>query len=207
MKQIYAYLRVSTDAQDVENQKHGILEYANKRGLAGIQFVEDTVTGKKPWKERKIGELLTQKAKKGDVLIFAEISRMARSTLQVLEILEYAAKTEIEVHITKQNMQLDNSMSSKITTVILGLAAEIEREFISMRTKEALDKRKAAGLPLGRPKGKAERVKLDDREAEIKDLLKKGVSKRSIAKVIGCSHTALYDWLERRNVKTKPQGK
>lgn len=207
MKQIYAYLRVSTDAQDVENQKHGILEYANKRGLAGIQFVEDTVTGKKPWKERKIGELLTQKAKKGDVLIFAEISRMARSTLQVLEILEYAAKNEIEVHITKQNMQLDNSMSSKITTVILGLAAEIEREFISMRTKEALDKRKAAGLPLGRPKGKAERVKLDDREAEIKDLLKKGVSKRSIAKVIGCSHTALYDWLERRNVKIKPQGK
>lgn len=207
MKQIYAYLRVSTDAQDVENQKHGILEYANKRGLAGIQFVEDTVTGKKPWKERKIGELLTQKAKKGDVLIFAEISRMARSTLQVLEILEYAAKNEIEVHITKQNMQLDNSMSSKITTVILGLAAEIEREFISMRTKEALDKRKAAGLPLGRPKGKAERVKLDDREAEIKDLLKKGVSKRSIAKVIGCSHTALYDWLERRNVRIKPQGK
>ena len=104
-------------------------------------------------------------------------------------------------------MQLDNSMSSKITTVILGLAAEIEREFISMRTKEALDKRKAAGLPLGRPKGKAERVKLDDREAEIKDLLKKGVSKRSIAKVIGCSHTALYDWLERRNVRIKPQGK
>lgn len=207
MKQIYAYLRVSTDAQDVENQKHGILEYANKRGLAGIQFVEDTVTGKKPWKERKIGELLTQKAKKGDVMIFAEISRMARSTLQVLEILEHAAKNEIEVHITKQNMQLDNSMSSKITTVILGLAAEIEREFISMRTKEALDKRKAAGLPLGRPKGKAERVKLDDREAEIKDLLKKGVSKRSIAKVIGCSHTALYDWLERRNVKIKPQGK
>lgn len=207
MKQIYAYLRVSTDAQDVENQKHGILEYANKRGLAGIQFVEDTVTGKKPWKERKIGELLTQRAKKGDVLIFAEISRMARSTLQVLEILEHAAKNEIEVHITKQNMQLDNSMSSKITTVILGLAAEIEREFISMRTKEALDKRKAAGLPLGRPKGKAERVKLDDREAEIKDLLKKGVSKRSIAKVIGCSHTALYDWLERRNVRIKPQGK
>ena len=207
MKQIYAYLRVSTDAQDVENQKHGILEYANKRGLAGIQFVEDTVTGKKPWKERKIGELLTQRAKKGDVLIFAEISRMARSTLQVLEILEHAAKNEIEVHITKQNMQLDNSMSSKITTVILGLAAEIEREFISMRTKEALDKRKAAGLPLGRPKGKAERVKLDDREAEIKDLLKKGVSKRSIAKVIGCSHTALYDWLERLNVRIKPQGK
>lgn len=207
MKQIYAYLRVSTDQQDVENQKHGILEYANKRGLAGIQFVEDTVTGKKPWKERKIGELLLNKAKTGDVLIFAEISRMARSTLQVLEILEHAAKAEIEVHITKQNMQLDGSMSSRITATVLGLAAEIEREFISMRTKEALAKRKAEGKPLGRPKGQAERVKLDDREAEIKDLLKKGVSKRSIAKVIGCSHTALYDWLDRRNVKTKPQGK
>lgn len=202
MKKIYAYLRVSTDQQDVDNQKHGILEYANKHQLGNIIFIEDTVTGKKPWKERKIGELITVTAKSGDMVIFAEISRMARSTLQVLEVLEYTAAHNIEVHITKQNMIMNGDLNSRITATVLGLAAEIEREFISMRTKEALAKRKAAGLPLGRPKGKAKHLMLDDKEDEIKDLLRKGVNKRSIAKVIGCSHTALYDWLSRRNIKT-----
>ena len=147
---IYAYLRVSTDAQDVDNQKHGILEYANKRGMANLIFVEDTVSGQKKWQLRKLGELV-RNAEKGDILIFAEISRMARSTLQVLEIMEHCTKREIEVHVTKQNMILDKSMSSRITVTVLGMAAEIEREFISIRTKEALAKRKAAGLPMGRP--------------------------------------------------------
>ena len=85
----YAYLRVSTDQQDVDNQRHGILEYANKLGLSGVVLVEDTVSGKKNWQDRKSGELLTKTMKSGDQIIFAEVSRMARSTLQVLEMLEF----------------------------------------------------------------------------------------------------------------------
>lgn len=140
---------------------------------------------------------MIEQAKAGDVLLVAEISRLARSTLQVLEILQEAAKKEIAVHIAKSNMVMDGSLNSKITAVILGLAAEIEREFISARTTEALAKRKAAGLPLGRPKGRANNAKkLDAKKEEIKDLLAKGVHKISICRMFDCAPTTLYSWMD-----------
>lgn len=198
---VFAYLRVSTDHQDVANQRHGIYEYANAHQLGPLHFVEDTVSGQIRWRDRPIGYLLTATAQSGDVVMFAEISRMARSTLQVLEILEYCAGAGITVHVAKQKMVLDSSMQSRITATVLGLAAEIEREFISLRTSEALAKRKAEGKPLGRPKGRrATRVKLDDHEAEIRRYLAKGISKRAIAKLVDCAPSTLYDWLERRNL-------
>ena len=201
---VYAYLRVSTDRQDVENQRHGILEYANACQLGPLTFIEDSVSGRIKWRERALGQLLNETTQKADVVVFAEISRMARSTLQVLEILEHCARQGIDVHIAKQNMLLDSSMQSRITATVLGLAAEIEREFISLRTSEALAKRRADGKPLGRPKGKrAARVKLDAKEAEIRGYLDKGISKRSIAKLIECSPTTLYDWLARRNIRAR----
>ena len=122
----YAYLRVSTDQQDLNNQRHGILEYANRLGLAGLKFVEDTASGKTNWKERKSGELLIKTMQKGDVIIFAEVSRMARSTLQVLEILEYASEHEYQVHIAKQNMRFDDSLNAKITASRRNTATEIQ---------------------------------------------------------------------------------
>lgn len=196
----WAYLRVSTDKQDVDNQRHGILEYANARGLAQLQFVEDTASGRKKWRDRQLGELLREMAS-GDTVIFAEVSRMARSTLQVLEILEYCTEKQLHVHIAKQNMTFDGSMQSKITATVLGMAAEIEREFISMRTKEALAARKKDGVILGRPKGPAARTKLDDHRPQIQDLLNKGVSKRSIAKIVECSPSTLYDYINRHKLK------
>jgi DNA invertase Pin-like site-specific DNA recombinase len=109
----YAYLRVSTDQQDVNNQRHGILEYANKKNIGGsLSFIEDTVTGRKKWKERKIGDLLQHTMQDGDKIIFAEVSRMARSTLQVLEMLEHSAEKGFEVHIAKQIMVFDQSLNS-----------------------------------------------------------------------------------------------
>lgn len=197
----YAYLRVSTNAQDVDNQKHGILEYANAHGMSGLVFVEDVASGKLTWQQRKVGELLTQQCRAGDTVVFAEISRMARSTLQVLEILKFCMDAGVNVHIAKQNMILDGSMQSRITATVLGLAAEIEREFISMRTKEALAKRKAEGVKLGRPPGPAPRLMLDDKAGEIMGYLAKGISKRDISRLLGCSTTAIYDWLNRRGIK------
>lgn len=194
---IYAYLRVSTDQQDLDNQRHGVIEYAKVKGWnSGLIFYEDTASGKKSWKDRDLGKLI-ETAKKGDVLLVAEISRMARSTLQVLEILQETAKKEIIVHVAKSNMIMDGSLNSKITATILGLAAEIEREFISARTTEALAKRKAAGLPLGRPKGRANNSKkLDSKKEEIKDLLAKGVHKTSICRMFDCAPTTLYTWMD-----------
>lgn len=202
----FAYLRVSTDRQDLDNQRHGILEYANHHRLGPLAFVEDAVSGRIGWRERAIGALLLETASEGDVVLFAEISRMGRSTLQVLEMLETCMKRRLTVHIAKQGMVLDGSMQSRITATVLGLAAEIERELISQRTREALARRKAAGQPLGRPKGrKAARLKLDPKEVEIRGYLAKGISKRSIAKLVECAPSTLYDWLARRNIRTPRQ--
>lgn len=198
----FAYLRISTDHQDVKNQKLGVLDYCNSRGINSLKFVEDTISGKAPWRDRAIGSILEQ-AVTGDVIVAAEISRLGRSTLQVLEIMEIAAQKGISVHIAKNNMVLDGSMQSTITATILGLAAQIEREFISSRTKEALSKRKIDGIKLGRPKGQANLLKLDASYDEITGYLKKGINKRSIAKLIECSPSTLYQWLKRRHIHMK----
>ncbi|OBU30156.1 recombinase family protein [Photobacterium kishitanii] len=195
----YAYLRISTDAQDVNNQKHGILEYANRMGLVNLAFVEDAVSGTKKWRQRRLG-LMLEEMVSGDVLIFAEVTRMARSTIQVLEILEYCMDKEITVHITKQNMVLDGSMQSKIIATILGLAGEIEREFIRQRTKEALAARVAKGITLGRPKGKATRLKLDDKRDDIEKYYKMGLSLREIAKLLTISSSTLNDYIKIREI-------
>ena len=195
----YAYLRVSSDSQDVANQKHGIYEYCNKVGLANLCFVEDVITGKKKWHQRKLGQLIEGMGT-GDKLIFSEVSRIARSTLQVLEVLEVCMAKGIDVYIAKQNMQLDGSMQAKITATVLGLAAEIEREFISMRTKEALAARKKAGVILGRPKGEAEKLKLDPKREQIERYLGMGLGIRATAKLIDEAPSTLRDYVKRRNL-------
>ncbi|OLQ95814.1 resolvase [Vibrio ponticus] len=196
----YAYLRVSSDSQDTANQKHGIYEYCNKFGIGDLCFVEDVVTGKKKWHERKLGRLI-EGMERGDKLIFAEVSRIARSTLQVLEVLEICMEKGIDVYIAKQNMQLDGSMQARITATVLGLAAEIEREFISMRTKEALAARKKAGVILGRPKGPAERLKLDAKRDQIEKYIKLGLGIRPTAKLIDEAPSTLRDYIKRKGIK------
>ncbi len=198
----FAYLRVSTDHQDVANQKFGILEYCNYQKITSIEMIEDSASGKKHWKNRAIGELLA-KAEKNDVIVVSEISRLGRSTLQVLEILELAVRKRICIHIVKNQMIMDGSMQSTITATVLGLAAQIEREFISVRTKEALAKRKSDGVQLGRPKGPAATLKLDEREEEIVGYLKKSISKRAIAKLTDCAPSTLYKWMKRRKIEKK----
>ncbi|MEJ2766855.1 recombinase family protein [Photobacterium sp. MCCC 1A19761] len=195
----YAYLRVSTDSQDVLNQKHGILEYANKTGLADLVFVEDAVSGAKKWRQRKLGALL-EGMTEGDTIVFSEVTRMARSALQVLEILELCMEKQLRVYIAKQNMQLDGSLQSKIIATMLGLAGEIEREFIRMRTKEALAARKAAGYQLGRPKGEAKTLKLDARREQIEKYLGMGLGIRETARLIDAAPSTLSDYVKRRGL-------
>jgi DNA invertase Pin-like site-specific DNA recombinase len=201
----FAYLRVSTNAQDARNQKLGVLEYCNARGLVPLKIVTDEVSTQVAWHERKIGKIL-EEAEAGDKIVVAEISRLARSTLQVLEILELAAEKGVSVHIVKNGLVMDGSIQATITATVLGLAAQIEREFISLRTREALARRKESGLPMGRPRGRAATVRLDEHRDQIYSYLKKGVNKRSIAKIIECSPTTLYNWLGREKTLKKPLG-
>ena len=197
---IYIYLRVSTGAQDTQNQLYGIRQYCQERGIEPDAIVEDTASGSVAWNSRKIGELLSV-ADKGDVLLVAEVSRLARSTLQVLEILKYASERQVSVVIVKNGLLFDNSMQSRITATVLGLAAEIERDFISMRTREALAKRKASGKRLGRPQGAlAKHYKLDEKRSEIERYQKLGINQTAIAKLVGVSRPTLRIWLGRQQV-------
>jgi DNA invertase Pin-like site-specific DNA recombinase len=196
----FAYLRVSRDTQDVANQKFGILDYCNVKGISPITLVEDTESRKKPWRERGIGQILKD-ATEDDVILASEISRLGGSPLQVLEILEEAARKKTSVHIVKSNTVMDGSLQSAIIATVLGLAAQIEREFISVRTKEALARRRAEGVKLGRPRGEAPNLKLDSQRDVILDYLRKNVSRRSIARILECSPSTLYSWLRRNKIK------
>lgn len=190
------YLRVSTSDQDNANQESGVLSYAAARQYEITKTVRDTITSRVPWPERGIGKMLDE-AEPYSTILVAEISRLARSTLEVLQIAAAAAQKEITIIATKNNLTLNGSLESKITTTILGLAAEIEREFIRSRTTEALARAKASGKKLGRPVGSDGANKLDGREAEIVKYLKKDVAKTSIAKLLDVSRGTLETKLDR----------
>ena len=200
MPTVYAYLRVSTDAQDVANQRRGVAEYcAGRDWLPG--YVEDTASGRTPWRERALGQLL-DKMQRGDVLVCAEVTRLARSTLQVLEVCKVAAERGLQLHIVKTGQVIDDSMQSKVLTTMLALAGEIERDMISARTRETLARLKAEGVKLGRPPGPAQRLKLDDKADQIDNLRRCNVPLRAIARVLDCSPQTLYDWIKARRPET-----
>jgi len=194
-KKIFAYLRVSTDAQDTENQKHGIIAYAKEKGFVDVEYIADSVSTKVDWHDRKLGEMV-KTAIKGDIIIFSEISRMARSTLQVLEIMRDCANKGVEVHIVKTKMIIDDSIQSKAMVLVYGLVAEMEKSFISIRTKEALARKKAEGVILGRPKGRPKQSKLDKMRERIADLRQAKVGVSDIAKIVGASRATVHSWLK-----------
>ena len=204
MTKIFAYLRVSTDAQDVANQRHGIVQYCASKQFHAPLFVDDTASGKTDWRTRALGNIISQAAP-ADVLVVSEVSRLARSTLQVLEIMRECVAKNVHLHVVKNGIVLDGSMQAKIVATVLGLAAEIERDFISSRTKEALAKRKAEGMQLGRPAGPAKVLRLDQHADKIDSYLAKGIDKRAISKLLDVAPNTLYAWLKvRRPTTVKP---
>ena len=195
----YAYIRVSTDKQETENQKFEILKYANEKKLGNVEFIEETVSGRKSWKDRKIGDLVP-KLKKGDALVITELSRLGRSMLEIMELLSILLRKGVELHIVKNRQVLKDDLHSKVFAMAFSIAAEIERELISQRTKEALARRKAEGKPLGRPKGSFSSP-LDLHREQIEEFLSKGVSISSIAKILGVPYGTLWDYLKRRGLR------
>ena len=178
----YGYIRVSTDKQTVENQRYEINRFCERENITINQWIEETTSGTKEPDKRKLGAVLS-KLQKGDTLICAELSRLGRSLLMIMDILNQCLKREVQVWTIKDNYRLGMDISSKVLAFAFGLSAEIERNLISQRTKEALARRRAEGVILGRPKGrKSSRVKLTGREDEITHLLHRGFSKNRAAR-------------------------
>ncbi len=201
MSRVIGYLRVSTIEQDTEKNKADILKLANSKKLSHVEFIEEKVSGVKDWRERELGKVLRE-LKAGDTVIVPELSRLGRSTLQILEIMQLAKQNEIAVHAVKGGWSLNGTMESKIVMTMFAMISEIERDLISERTKEGLRARKAAGVKLGRPKGPG-KSKLDDKREEIVALLNNGSTKTFIAKRYGTSVSNLHAWLKRHGIEVK----
>jgi DNA invertase Pin-like site-specific DNA recombinase len=196
-----AYLRVSTGEQDLQKNKFDILQLANDKGLGPVEWVEETVSGRVSWKKRRIAQVLEQ-LDSGDTLIVSELSRLGRSMLECMEILSIALEKKILVYAVKGNWQLDDSIQSKIVAMAFSMAAEIERDLISQRTKEALAAKKKAGMKLGRPTGPG-KSKLDKHRPEIEALLANGSTQRFIAQRYNTTEANLSRWMKKRGLKRR----
>jgi DNA invertase Pin-like site-specific DNA recombinase len=199
-----AYLRVSTLDQDVGKNKADILHFANHHDLGKVHFVEEIASGRKPWRERQIAQVL-EDLRAGDAIIVAELSRLGRSMLECMEILALATRKSVRVYSVKGSWQLDDSIQSKIIALAFSMAAEIERDLISQRTREALRFKKQQGITLGRPKGPG-KSKLDAFRPEIESLLANGSTQKFIAQRYRTTEANLHNWLKKRGLKTpRPQ--
>lgn len=193
---IYGYIRVSTDKQSVENQRFEIEQYCRKYNFNVSSWIEETISGTKQPKDRKLGKLLKD-LNKDDILVCAELSRLGRNMFMIMSILNYCMENSIKVWTIKEGYKLGNDLTSKVLAFAFGLSAEIERELISQRTKEALARKKSEGITLGRPKGsKSAHYKLSGQKCKIEELLDLGISKVQIAKQLGVNRNTLYRFLK-----------
>ena len=182
---IYGYIRVSSDKQTVENQRFEINNFCQRESLSIDGWIEETISGTKAYGKRELGKLL-RRIGKDDLIICAELSRLGRNLFMIMEILNICMTKECRVWTIKDNYRLGDDIQSKVLAFAFGLSAEIERNLISQRTKEALARRRAEGVILGRPKGRRsapEKYKLHGKRLLIEELLKARVSKRKIAKL------------------------
>lgn len=195
---IYGYIRVSTDKQTVENQRFEINRFCGHEKIAIGGWIEETVSGTKIPSKRKLGPLL-HKAQKGDTIICSELSRLGRSLMMIMTILSHCLEAGVRVWTIKDNYRLGDDIQSKVLAFAFGLSAEIERNLISQRTKEALARKKSEGVVLGRPMGrKSSHVKLTGREDEIGRLIGMGYSKSKIARRLKVHRLTLAKFIRER---------
>lgn len=197
---IYGYIRVSTDKQTVENQRFEIMNFANGTNIKIDKWIEETISGNMAVEKRELGALL-KKLNKGDILISSEISRLGRNLMMIMSILNICMQKGIHVWTIKDNYRLGNDINSKVLAFAFGLSAEIERNLISQRTKEALARKKNEGAVLGRPKGsKSTRTKLSGKEERIKEMLQEGISKSAIARRMKVSRITLLTFIKKNGL-------
>lgn len=195
---VYGYIRVSSDKQTVENQRFEIEQFCQREGLTIDGWIEETISGVKNYDKRKLGVLL-KKVQKNDIIICSELSRLGRNLFMIMEILNICMTKECRVWTIKDNYRLGDDIQSKVLAFAFGLSAEIERNLISQRTKEALARKKSEGVILGRPIGrKSDKVKLSGKEDVIKELLEQNVSITQIAQIFKVHRNTVSKFIKER---------
>ena len=194
---VIAYIRKSTDKQSFEHQEYEIEQYAEKHNLKIDRWVEESISSRKELKKRQLGKLL-EELQDGDILIATEISRLGRSLLEVMGILQTCLEKNCQVWTIKESYNLKNDLQSQLLAVVFSIGVSIERSLLSQRTKTALDAKKAAGIKLGRPFGaESKKLKLSKNTKRIRDLLDKKVPKAKIARIMGVQKITLRRFIKR----------
>jgi len=203
---VIGYIRVSTEMQDVKNQKHEILDYTNRNRLHVDEFIEFEISSRKSKAQRGIDDLLN-KLQPGDTLIVSELSRIGRSTAEVIQIVDQLISKEVKFIAIKQNLNITDKMdmATKVTVTMFSLFAELARDIISERTKQALASKKAQGITLGKPKGTLQSSKLDEHRDQIVEWLGLGISKSAIAKILKTSRVNLFNYIRSRKLEAAPK--
>jgi len=194
----YGYIRVSTDKQTVENQRYEIQKFCSQNNLSVEHWIEETISGTKIPEKRLLGSLL-ERVRAGDLIICSELSRLGRSLFMIMSILNQLMQNEVRIWTIKDNYRLGDNIQSKVLAFAFGLSAEIERELISQRTKEALARKRAEGKILGRPSGrKSTYVKLSGFEQDIKELLARHFTKSAIGRIYGVNRMTVASFMKER---------
>ena len=200
---IIGYIRVSTGKQHPENQQDEITRYAKENNMVVDRWVTEIVSGKKEVKGRKLGRTISM-MKRGDTLIVSEVSRLSRNLTDIMTIMGNCLKKGINIYTVKERYRFDDSINSKILCFAFGLVAEIERNLISLRTKEALALRKSEGVVLGRPTGSCTKQQiLHDNEAEVLRMLASGHTAREICRRFKVSKDTWYRYWKQRNAELR----
>lgn len=182
-----AYLRISTEKQHLRNQQEEIQRFATQRNLHVDRWLTEVVSGRKSGRDRKLGTLL-RRMKQGDTLIVTELSRLSRTLTEIMSIMGHCLERGIQLYSTKDGYAFDNSINSKVLCFAFGLVAEIERNLISMRTREALAVRRADGVVLGRRKGSCVKQQmLLERRDEVAEMLREGCTLTTVCRRFGIS--------------------
>lgn len=196
---VYGYIRVSTDKQTVENQRFEIARFCKRNNLQIERWIEETVSGTLKPEKRELGGLLS-KIGGGDLIICSELSRLGRSLFMIMSILNQIMEKGARVWTVKDGYRLGDDIQSKVLAFAFGLSAEIERNLISQRTREALALKKAQNIKLGRPRGSSNKKHLTDGlELQIRTMREWGMSVNRIAKFIGISRTSVKKCIENPN--------
>ena len=192
---IYGYIRVSTDKQTTKNQKFEIEQFCKREKMKVNRWVMETISATESLEKRKLGFLL-ENLKQNDILIATELSRLGRNLLQVMSILHYCLNKEAQVWTIKDNYRLGADIQSKVLAFAFGLSAEIERNLISQRTKEALNRVRNEGRPLGRPSGhKNNKKRLDEHVDKIIQMMDENIPIAQIAGLLNCNRKTLYNYV------------
>jgi DNA invertase Pin-like site-specific DNA recombinase len=196
------YIRVSTGKQNPDNQKDEIRRFAEEKSMTIDTWIEETVSGKVQYNKRHLGRVL-KRMKTGDTLIVTEVSRLSRSLTEIMSIMGFCLEKGINIYTTKERYCFDNSINSKVLCFAFGLVAEIERNLISMRTKEALALRKSEGVRLGRRRGSDVKMEIiRENETEIERMLEEGMSVSMMCRKIGVARSTWYKYQEKKTVRS-----